>query len=217
MSKIETLPRNLGRQERSKETIKIIIQAARLLLVEQGPKAFNTNKIAKRAGVSIGSLYQYFPNKNSICSYFFSFYFQDQIDMVLKNLDAIQYPEDISKVVAKIIDELFIYRKNEDIITRSTALMISEGIFNDQLTEKKAELSEKVLEALHCQLGVIKNKTNLIKINLLVESIDAMIFKFNDVSIEGEVEDQDELKRFATKFISDAFYSMIPFQEIRAN
>jgi AcrR family transcriptional regulator len=217
MSKIETLPRNIGRQERSKETIKIIIQAARLLLIEQGPKAFNTNKIAKRAGVSIGSLYQYFPNKNSICSYFFNFYFQDQIDMVLRNLETIQYPEDIKRVVAKIIDELFIYRKNEDIITRSTALMISEGLFNDQLIEKKAELSEKVLEVLHSRLGVIKNKTNLIKINLLVESIDAMIFKINDVSSDQEAEDQEELKRFATQFISDAFDSMIPFQEICAN
>ena len=73
--------RNQGRQERSRETIRIIIQAAKLLLIEQGPKAFNTNKIAKRAGVSIGSLYQYFPNKNSICSYFFKNYFQDQIDL----------------------------------------------------------------------------------------------------------------------------------------
>ena len=106
---------------------------------------------------------------------------------------------------------------NEDIITRSTALMISEGIFNEQLCEKKAELSKKVLDTLHQRLGVAKNNTNLIKINLLVESIDAMIFKFNDVLVNDEVEDQEELKRFTTKFISDAFHSMIYFQSVKAN
>lgn len=217
MSNVDVLPRNQGRQERSRETIRIIIQAAKLLLIEQGPKAFNTNKIAKRAGVSIGSLYQYFPNKNSICSYFFKNYFQDQIDLVLKNLESIQYSSDIPRIVSKIIDELFIYRMNEDIITRSTALMISEGLFNEQLCEKKTELSKKVLDTLHQRLGVAKNNTNLIKINLLVESIDAMIFKFNDVLVNDEVEDQEELKRFTTKFISDAFHSMIPFQSVKAN
>ena len=137
MSNVDVLPRNQGRQERSRETIRIIIQAAKLLLIEQGPKAFNTNKIAKRAGVSIGSLYQYFPNKNSICSYFFKNYFQDQIDLVLKNLESIQYSSDIPRIVSKIIDELFIYRMNEDIITRSTALMISEAYLMNNFARKK--------------------------------------------------------------------------------
>lgn len=43
-----------------------ILGAARSLLVKQGLAALTTNKVAERAGVSIGSLYQYFPNKDSI-------------------------------------------------------------------------------------------------------------------------------------------------------
>jgi AcrR family transcriptional regulator len=35
-------------------------------LVEEGYKKANTNRIAERAGISIGSLYQYFPNKESL-------------------------------------------------------------------------------------------------------------------------------------------------------
>ncbi|MBN2340496.1 MAG: TetR/AcrR family transcriptional regulator [Deltaproteobacteria bacterium] len=50
-------------QERSKETVEIILTAARELFVELGFAGTTTNKIAARAGVSIGSLYQYFPNK----------------------------------------------------------------------------------------------------------------------------------------------------------
>ena len=37
-----------------------------MILLEEGLEAFNTNRVAEVAGVSIGSLYQYFPNKESL-------------------------------------------------------------------------------------------------------------------------------------------------------
>lgn len=43
-----------------------MIEAAQILLSQEGLKGFTTNKVAKKAGVSIGSLYQYFPNKETI-------------------------------------------------------------------------------------------------------------------------------------------------------
>lgn len=44
----------------------MILQASLDLLSRQGLEGFTTNAVAKRAGVSIGSLYQYFPNKDAI-------------------------------------------------------------------------------------------------------------------------------------------------------
>lgn len=43
-----------------------IIEAAAHILEERGPEGFNTNAVAQRAGVSIGSLYQYFPSKEAL-------------------------------------------------------------------------------------------------------------------------------------------------------
>lgn len=43
-----------------------VLDAAAQILEDEGEAAFNTNRIAERAGVSIGSLYQYFPNKQAI-------------------------------------------------------------------------------------------------------------------------------------------------------
>ncbi len=48
-------------QERSREMVEWIVEAARRLFSEQGYKATTTNKIAELAGVSVGSLYHYFP------------------------------------------------------------------------------------------------------------------------------------------------------------
>jgi AcrR family transcriptional regulator len=43
-----------------------LIDAATQVLQAQGYDAFNTNRVAERAGVSIGSLYQYFPHKQAL-------------------------------------------------------------------------------------------------------------------------------------------------------
>jgi AcrR family transcriptional regulator len=59
-------PRKLPAQARSKATVDAILSAATQLLSRGGLAAFNTNAVAERAGVSIGSLYQYFPNKDAL-------------------------------------------------------------------------------------------------------------------------------------------------------
>jgi AcrR family transcriptional regulator len=53
-------------QARSQATIEAIVEAAAQLISARGLDGFNTNAVAERAGVSIGSLYQYFPNKDAI-------------------------------------------------------------------------------------------------------------------------------------------------------
>lgn len=59
--------RRTPRQKRSQETVAAILEAVRLLLRRTGAEAsVTTNSIAAAAGVSIGSLYQYFPNKQAI-------------------------------------------------------------------------------------------------------------------------------------------------------
>jgi AcrR family transcriptional regulator len=53
-------------QERSKATVDAIIEAAARILSDHGWAGFTTNKVAEMAGVSIGSYYQYFPDKYSL-------------------------------------------------------------------------------------------------------------------------------------------------------
>jgi AcrR family transcriptional regulator len=58
--------RKRPRQQRSRETVEAILEAAAQLFQRDGYTATTTNKVAERAGVSIGSLYQYFPNKDAL-------------------------------------------------------------------------------------------------------------------------------------------------------
>ncbi|WNG51620.1 TetR/AcrR family transcriptional regulator [Archangium minus] len=66
MTSVDTTPRKLPRQTRSRATVDAILEAAAQVLVEQGYEKTTTARVAERAGVSVGSLYQYFPNKESL-------------------------------------------------------------------------------------------------------------------------------------------------------
>ena len=59
-------PRKAPRQSRAQATHDAILEAATQILSAVGLNGFNTNAVAARAGTSIGSLYQYFPNKDAL-------------------------------------------------------------------------------------------------------------------------------------------------------
>jgi AcrR family transcriptional regulator len=58
--------RKQPQQTRSAELVRAILEAAAQLLATEGAQRFTTARVAEKAGVSIGSLYQYFPNKAAI-------------------------------------------------------------------------------------------------------------------------------------------------------
>ena len=59
-------PRKTPIQARSTVTVEAIWEATIQVLLEVGPDRLTTTRVAERAGVSVGTLYQYFPNKHSL-------------------------------------------------------------------------------------------------------------------------------------------------------
>ncbi len=66
MSKSSESQRKVPRQGRSKELVQAIFEATIRILPKVGSRQLTTKKVADIAGVSVGSLYQYFPNKEAI-------------------------------------------------------------------------------------------------------------------------------------------------------
>jgi AcrR family transcriptional regulator len=64
--RLATAPRRLPVQARSTELVAAILRAAVRVLEREGAQRFTTIRVAEAAGVSVGSLYQYFPNKQAI-------------------------------------------------------------------------------------------------------------------------------------------------------
>src|SRR5215472_16283374 len=59
-------PRKSPRQGRSIATVDAIFEATIQVLLSDGLIRLNTTRVARRAGVSVGTLYQYFPNKQAL-------------------------------------------------------------------------------------------------------------------------------------------------------
>jgi AcrR family transcriptional regulator len=61
-----TTPRKKPRQQRSQDTVDCILDATARVLCSTGYDKASTNRVAMAAGVSVGSLYQYFPSKEAL-------------------------------------------------------------------------------------------------------------------------------------------------------
>lgn len=63
---VQIEPRKLPTQGRAKATVDTILRATAHVLATEGYAKASTNRVAEVAGVSVGSLYQYFPNKDAL-------------------------------------------------------------------------------------------------------------------------------------------------------
>ena len=99
-------PRKNAKQDRAKVTVDSIVEATSLLLSELGLKKITTNKIVKKAGVSIGSLYQYFPGKEAIFAIVFEKQLRSDLEKFRVKIDSLS-PK--THTLKEAIDELVFF------------------------------------------------------------------------------------------------------------
>ena len=96
--------RRRPRQQRARDTVDAIVQAAGEVITDRGWAGTTTNHVALRAGVSVGSLYQYFPNKESILVALMERHLL-QVQPIVQ--EAIEAMEDEKIPVARSLERLF--------------------------------------------------------------------------------------------------------------
>jgi AcrR family transcriptional regulator len=83
---VRTTPRKRPRQSRSQATVDTLLEATARVLVREGFDGLTTNGVAHQAGVSIGSLYQYFPNKEAMVAALIERHIEKMNTLVLNEL-----------------------------------------------------------------------------------------------------------------------------------
>lgn len=84
--KPSTRPRKSASQERSRLTVDALLEATARILTREGYDRASTNKIAAVAGVSIGSLYQYFPSKEALVAAVVDRHMREMLQLVRQSL-----------------------------------------------------------------------------------------------------------------------------------
>jgi AcrR family transcriptional regulator len=82
-------PVRVPRQARAQDTVDALLSATKTLLIRGGIEAANTNAIAKLAGVSIGSLYQYFPSREALIAELSRRHVESGLTLIYAEIDAL--------------------------------------------------------------------------------------------------------------------------------
>jgi AcrR family transcriptional regulator len=106
--RVRTTPRKKPRQNRSQTTVDVILDATAHVLVHEGYDRTSTNRVALRAGVSIGSIYQYFPNKEALVGELVDRYSRMVFEMVTQRFVtmATEPPEVVARAMVQAMVEL---------------------------------------------------------------------------------------------------------------
>jgi AcrR family transcriptional regulator len=104
VAKSRTNPRKSASQERSRLTVDALLEATARILVKDGYDRASTNRIAHVAGVSIGSLYQYFPSKEALVAAVIDRHTQETMELIRESLVkvAVQPVEEAIRELVKL-------------------------------------------------------------------------------------------------------------------
>lgn len=99
--------RKLPQTERSADTVSIIVTGVERVLERHGPEGLTTNRVAEVAGVSIGTLYQYFSNKESLIAALQDRYFQHTVGLcraVLASAHSVPMPILVERMASALVE-----------------------------------------------------------------------------------------------------------------
>ncbi|MEI3775644.1 TetR/AcrR family transcriptional regulator [Pectobacterium brasiliense] len=97
-------PRKLPAQARSRATVEAIMQSATYILTKVGWEGLTTNAIAEKAGVNIGSLYQFFPNKEAIIAELQRRHAVDTQTELLQTLDILPQQRSLRDALSLVVE-----------------------------------------------------------------------------------------------------------------
>jgi AcrR family transcriptional regulator len=100
-----TSVRRRPKQRRARQTVEAVLDAVVRLLKRDGSKAITTNRIAEVAGVSIGSVYQYFPDKRAIFTALHQRHI-DQIDRMVQTKLVEHAASSIEELVRAMVEAM---------------------------------------------------------------------------------------------------------------
>lgn len=146
-------PRKEAKQRRSKVKVEHILDTTLKMMSEAPTDKVTTNAIAKRAGISIGSLYQFFPNKEAI----FYELFQRWLAQTLNALDSVDKYVEPHEPREKFIDALLeALAGNSDINSKGHWQLRRAMGSSRELAELEAKHLQEILHrivSLHAKFG----------------------------------------------------------------
>lgn len=170
--------RKQPQQTRSAELVAAILQAGAQVLAKEGAARFTTARVAEKAGVSIGSLYQYFPNKAAILYRLQTQEWQQTSDLLRRLLEDTRHapPQRLRNLV-----HAFVRSECEEAVMR-VALNDAAPLYRDapEARATKEEGGRIVLAFLEEALPNASDATRVLAGDLITHTLGAVGKQFSE-------------------------------------
>jgi AcrR family transcriptional regulator len=167
-------PRRKPVQERSTATVEAIVQAAAQVFARRGYAAGTTNRIAERAGVSIGTLYQYFPNKDAILIALIEGHLREGESILAPLTELIENPPPVRDMLERVLAALLELHRQRPTLHR---VLFEEAPRPPQLRDRLERAFEDASAALAGYLASRPEVTVTdipVAAQLVVQSLEAI-------------------------------------------
>jgi AcrR family transcriptional regulator len=128
-------------QERAYSTMEDILKATAHILEKEGFEKASTNKIAAKAGVSIGSLYQYFPTKDSIVALMMDRFMKHEME-IFNQVLAEKNAKNLEQTIRAIIEAMMASKRKNRRFTK----IFAQKIFGFNKFEMLKKVDDYLLE-----------------------------------------------------------------------
>jgi AcrR family transcriptional regulator len=162
-------PRKTPIQTRSTATVEAISEAAIQVLLSHGAERFTTTRVAERAGVSVGTLYQYYPNKRSLLFAVL----EDHLNHVAEKIEA-ACEGACHKPLAEMMKEMveaFVDAKMERADISVALYRVSADMGGPALAKRIGQRSRKAIEAMLQTAPDAKSQPEKLAIDVMFAAI----------------------------------------------
>lgn len=165
MPRKSTTPRKLPQQDRSKVTVEAILTATARILTSEGYDKATTNRIAELAGVSIGSLYQYFPSKEALVTSLAENHANTMMEIVESKLKDL-FNSPIEVVIRELVKAS---------ITAHCVDPMLHKVLNEQVPRINTDAEHRVTTLLHAYLELHRDRIEVQNLDLAVLIIERTV------------------------------------------
>lgn len=172
-------PRRQPTQSRSCETVEALFEASAQVFEEEGFLGATTNRIAERAGISIGTLYQYYPSKEALAVALLMRHLETGQRLIEElGRELAQRPRNLRDTLQLLVDSMLQLHSDRP---RLQHLLLEEAPRTPQIEAKMQRLDENAVIAVSKLLprfDTVRRPLDRTTVYMVVQTIEHMTHEF---------------------------------------
>lgn len=167
-------PRRTPRQRRSRELVDALVEAGSRVLIERGWEGFTTQRVAEIAGVSPGSLYQYFPDQSSLVAEIIERQSEREVSFQLAHMANLPPDATLVQALDHAIEGVLAFQREEGALMRAALRAMPEIGRHGALVRRVTIVAEGFRGMLEARRDELNGQDSRVVTHVLVNALHSL-------------------------------------------